>query len=60
MKTRINETDSPKVTSVRVKLSKEEESMLLEIVHITRRTMSDIIREGIELVYKQNIGAKKN
>lgn len=60
MKTRINKTDSPRVSSVRVKLSKEEESMLLDIVHVTRRTMSDIIREGIELVYKQNIGAKKN
>ena len=51
MRSHRKETPSPKVTSIRVLLSEEEDGRLMELVHSSRRTISDIVREGIDIIY---------
>lgn len=41
---------SPMIYGVRVKLTKEDLDLLHELTDTTRRTMSSILREGLELV----------
>lgn len=49
-------TDDPKTLSTRVRLSQDDIDMLNYCVEITGKTKSEIIRQGIKVIYQ---GLKK-
>ena len=44
-------TDEPKILNTRIRLSKDDVSMLEYCAQITGKTKSEIIRQGIKEVY---------
>jgi len=54
-------TIDPKINSKRVRLSLKDQEKLTYCVEVTNRSEADIIREGIDIVYKKiKRGANKN
>ena len=49
-------TDDPKTLSTRIRLSQDDIDMLNYCVEITGKTKSEIIRQGIKVIYQ---GLKK-
>lgn len=58
-KIRVNEIDNIKTEIIRARLTKEDKANLLKVEDLTGKTKSDIIRNGIEIQYRDVMDGKE-